>query len=286
MSTPSLEYGMARLRGAASSRRRQLGLIGVAAVVWLAVLMVLAVIGPLVAPADPNVGTLSESLQGPSFQHLLGTDISGRDILSRLIHGVRPSLLGPVIVVAIALGVGVPLALTAAWTGGRIDMIIGRLLDLQFAFPAVLIAILAVALYGPGLAPAVIALGVAYIPFAARITRSVALRERRQLYVAALEVQGCSAWAINLRHILPNLSRLIVAQATIAIAYAIVDLAALSFLGLGTQPPTADWGVMVNDGDAIARGAYGQAIATAVVIVASVVALTVVGDRLSEGDGT
>ena len=145
--------------------------------------------------------------------------------------------------------VGVPIALAAAWNGGIVDGVISRVLDVLFAFPGILLAILVISLFGAGLRSAVVALAVAHLPYLARITRGAAIRERRLPYVEALELQGFSGIRICARHLTPNLLPLIVAQACVSFGYIMIDLAALSFLGLGVQPPTADWGVMISTGE-------------------------------------
>ena len=142
---------------------------------------------------------------------------------------------------------GTLLAVIAAWRRGAVDAVISSSLDVLFAFPGILLAVLAAAVFGAGLTAASIALAVAYLPYVARVLRGAALKERSQPYVAALEVQGASATSICLRHIMPNIAPLIVAQATIMFGYAMVDLAAISFLGLGVQPPAANWGVMISE---------------------------------------
>src|SRR5262249_9168756 len=168
-------------------------------------------------------------------------------LLSRLLVGARTTILRPLAVVTIAIGVGTGVAVSTAWLGGWFDAAVSTVVDVLFAFPGILLAVLAAAVFGPGLKAAVIALSIAYTPFVARILRGAALRERAQQYVAALEVQGLTGVAICLRHLVPNVFPLIVAQATILFGYAMVDLAAISFLGLGVQPPNPNWGVMISE---------------------------------------
>jgi peptide/nickel transport system permease protein len=261
---------------------RRLGVAGTAAIAVLGALALAALLAPLLAPHDPDAYDSSAAYAGFSFDHPLGADKLGRDLLSRLMWGARASLLGALVAVGLATAAGVPLGLALAWRGGRVDALVSRVLDVLFAFPAVLLAALAVALYGPGLEPCAIAVGIAYLPWAARNVRGAALRERSKPYVTALEVQGCSGVAICARHLLPNVTGLVTAQATVAFGYALIDIAALSFLGFGVQPPTADWGVMVNSYDAILEGHPRQALFAGGLIVASVMAATVVGSRLSE----
>lgn len=267
----------------ASGRRIRLGALGWTAVGVIALAIGIAVLAPLVSPYEPTGGSILSQLEPPSPEHLLGTDIDGNDILSRLIHGARPSLLGPLLVVTLALLLGVPLALISAWKGGTLDMVIGRSLDLIFAFPTILIAAILVLILGRGLPAAIVAISIAYIPYTARITRTAALRERNKPYIIACEVQGLSTPRIFIRHLLPNLSRFLFAQATIAFAFALIDLAALSFVGIGILPPAADWGVMVGDTSSLVQGSYTSIIAAASCILVVVAAFMIIGNRIGEG---
>ncbi|RSM65587.1 ABC transporter permease [Actinoplanes sp. ATCC 53533] len=241
----------------------------------------MALFAPLLAPADPNHGDLLSAFAAPNGTHWLGTDATGRDIASRLIFGARTSLLGPAAIVFLSLLVGIPLALAAAWHGGIVSWLITRALDIVFSIPGLLLAILTIALYGPGLWPAVLALAVSYLPYIARLTMTAAEHERRLPYIDALSVQGQSVTKIAGRHLLRNLAPIIAGQATITFAYALIDLAALSFLGLAVQAPTADWGVMLSDRDAILQRHPGQVIAAGTLVVATVLSLFVLGSRLS-----
>ena len=266
----------------ASQRRIRLGVLGWVAVAVLGIAVFVALFAPLIAPHDPTGGSILDQLQPPNPTHWLGTDVDGNDILSRLMYGARPSLLGPLLVVTLALLLGVPLALISAWKGGAFDQVIGRGLDLIFAFPTVLIAAIIILAIGRGITAAIIAVSIAYIPYTARITRAAALRERHKPYIIACEVQGLSTFRIFTRHLLPNLSRFLAAQATIAFGFALVDLAALSFVGIGILPPAPDWGVMVGDTTSLVQGSYASIAAAAVCILAVVAAFTIIGNRLSE----
>jgi peptide/nickel transport system permease protein len=260
-----------------------LGGLGTAALIICVLLALLAIVAPLIAPHDPNTVALSQAYGGGSSAHPLGTDSNGRDLLSRLIIGSRTSLLGPLIVTLMAATIGAVLALVCAWFGGWPDAAISRVLDVLFAFPGLLLAVVAVAVFGRGLPAAVIALGIAYIPYHARVTRSAALRERSMPYVSALHVQGFSGLRICTRNILPNVFPLIVAHATVAFGYAMIDLAAISFLGLGVQPPTADWGSMVSTGEpGILSGHPQESLYAGICIVIAVAAFNVLGERMSD----
>jgi peptide/nickel transport system permease protein len=242
----------------------------------------IAVASPLIAPHDPLAVDFSAVNAGSSPQHLLGTDATGRDLLSRLLVGSRTALLGAFMVVAISTVLGTALALTSAWVGGAIDQVISRFIDLLFAFPGLLLAIFATAVFGISLQTAAIALSVSYVPYMARIVRSEAIRERRLPYIQSCVAQGFSTPRVLLRHLLPALYPLIIAQVTISFAYATIDMAAISYLGLGVQQPTPDWGSMVAEGQAnIVPGYPQESLYAGICIVAVVVAFTVVGDYLS-----
>ena len=270
-------------RRADRARRRRTSPLIVACTALIAVATAIAFIGPVLAPYDPNTPQLSLYFVGPTPEHLLGFDASGRDVLSRLLVGARTSMIGPLAVTLICMTLGSLLAVTAAWRGGMYDSVISSGLDIVFAFPGILLAVLASAVFGAGLLAPVLALSVAYTPYVARVLRGAALRERAQQYVAALEVQGASSIAICLRHLIPNMLGLIVAQATTLFGYAMVDLAAISYLGLGIQPPTADWGVMVSENQqGIIQGYPIASLAAGLCIVVVVVAFNILGERLYE----
>ena len=279
MSSPVLE--LPRLNQLTRIHRR-IGTAGVVSAAFVLLLAVAALLAPWVSPYSPNAIDLFNISTGPSLHHLLGTDNLGRDLLSRIIWGARPSLIGPTLVISVAAVIAVPLAALAGWSGGMIDLVIGRFLDLLFAFPGILLAILAVALYGPGLVPCSMALALSYMPWIARVARSEILRERNKPYIKALEVQGLSGFAICARHLVPNISSTIWSQVTISFGYALIDLAALSFLGLNIQPPSADWGVMTNNETAILEGHLGQVFFPCLMIVLCVTAVTYLGKRLAD----
>jgi peptide/nickel transport system permease protein len=262
---------------------RGTGVAGMVSAAVIALATIAAVFGPLLAPFNPDLPNLSLAWVGPVGGHLLGYDFQGRDVLSRLLAGAQSSMLGPLAVVILSMAAGAVLAVVAAWRRGAADAVISSGLDILFAFPGILLAVLATAIFGAGLTAAAIALSIAYMPYVARVLRGVALRERSQPYVAALEVQGSSATTICLRHIIPNMLPLIVAQATIMFGWAMVDLAAISFLGLGVQPPAPNWGVMISENQTgILQGYPLPALSAGVCIVAVVIAFNILGERLFE----
>jgi peptide/nickel transport system permease protein len=262
---------------------RATGPAGVTSAIIIAVAAFVAIFGPLLAPYPPDLPNLSLAWVGPIAGHLLGYDFEGRDVLSRLLAGAQTAILGPLAVVIVSMTAGTLLAVLAAWRRGASDVVITSGLDILFAFPGILLAILAAAVFGAGLTAAAITLSIAYMPYVARVLRGAALKERNRPYVAALEVQGASATSICLRHLIPNIAPLMVAQATTLFGYAMVDLAAISFLGLGVQPPTANWGVMISENQAgLLEGYPLPALSAGVCLVVVVIAVNVLGERLFE----
>jgi peptide/nickel transport system permease protein len=262
---------------------RGTGVVGHLAALVIVAAAVVAVVGPWIAPHDPDHIDLSGAFAGSSPEHLLGLDSQGRDIVSRLLVGARAALLGPLVVVVLSVVIGAALAVLSAWRGGLVDQSVSAVLDVLFAFPGILIAVLVAAVFGPSLTTAALALSIAYTPYIARVIRGAAVKERGLPYIASLEVQGQPSLRICLRHLVPNVLPLIVAQATIVFGYAMVDLAAISFIGLGVQPPDTDWGLMVAGGQAgVLQGYVAEAFAAGLCIVIVVVAFNLLGERLVE----
>lgn len=253
---------------------------------FILLLVIVAIFAPWIAPDNPNTANILGGNLGPSSQHLLGTDSFGRDLLSRLIYGARLSLLGPTLIILIATTVGTVLAISAAWFGGIFDQVVSRVADILFAFPGLIMAMLAVAMFGPGLVAPVIALSISYTPNLMRVIRAEAIRQRNLPYVAACYVEGLPARTICGRHLLPNVTPLLLVQATLSFGYALVDLAAISYLGLGVQPPTAEWGLMVSTGQSsILAGHPQESLYAGVMIILTVVAFNLLGDRLATRRG-
>lgn len=246
------------------------------------VLAVAALLGPWLAPYDPN-----ELYTGPvngasSLAHPFGTDDVGRDILSRVLAGAQASVFAPIAVVALSTPLGVGLSLIGAWFGGWVSGGIARLIDVIFAIPGLVIAVLAVALFGKGLTAPIIALSIAYVPVVTRLSQTAAARELGKPYIAALRVQGVSSLAICFRHLVPALLPIVAAQMAVGFGYAMLDLAAISFLGLGQQPPTPDWGSMIATGQAgILAGAPEQSVFPAILVVITVLAVGIIGARVT-----
>src|SRR4029077_21001906 len=218
----------------------------VAGLVVISIFILLAIFAPLIAPFDPIATSWSLVRKAPSAQHWFGTDELGRDVLARVIYGTRASLLAGAISVSIALAVGVPLGLISGYRGGFIDALISRITDAMLACPFLILAIALAAFLGPSLGNAMIAIGVTATPIFVRLTRGQVMSVKVEDYVEAARAMGNPRWRIALFHILPNILPALLVQATLAIAAAIIAEAALSFLGLGQQPPAPSWGSMLN----------------------------------------
>ncbi|MFI0976312.1 ABC transporter permease [Streptomyces sp. NPDC021093] len=253
----------------------------------LALVVLAAVFAPFVAPYAPDAIDLSASLVGTGAEHLLGTDSSGQDLLSRVLHGARTSLIAPILLLAIAALLGVTLGTLAAWRGGWTDTLVSRLTDVMYAFPGLLFTVLIIAVFGAGITTSVLALGLAYTPTVAKYTRSVALAERRKPYIDAYRVQGMGGIRICARHLVPNLGRSVLGYLVVLFGEALMSLATLSYLGFGTQPPSSDWGLMVQEGQAaVVQGALLPALVPGVAIALVVVSFNVVGVRAADRLGS
>jgi len=256
-----------------------------AAVVGLIIilfLMVLAILGPLVMPYDPNFSDMTMSFIHPNAQHWFGTDQLGRDILSRIIAGTRISLTVGLSAVAIALTIGVVLGSIAGYFGGKLDTIIMRIMDMMLSIPSILLAITFMAALGKGIDKAVIAIGLVSIPEYARIVRGSILSVKENDYVQAARVIGNKDSRIIFKHILPNVLSSIVVRATLGISSAVLDTSALGFLGLGVQPPAAEWGDMLGRARGFIFTAPYTLIFPGVAITITVLAFNLLGDGLRD----
>jgi len=260
-------------------RRHKLAIFGLFLFIGL---VLIAAFAPWLVPYDPNEQNFPESLQPPSARHLMGTDEFGRDILSRIIFGARMSLQVGVISVGIALSCGVVLGSTAGYAGGWMDNVIMRVMDIMLAFPAILLAIAIMAVLGPGLKNAMVAIGIVAIPQYARIVRGSILAVRENDYVEAARAIGCNHLTIIRRHILPNVLAPIIVRATLGTSEAILEAAALGFLGLGVQPPTSEWGTMLSRAQRFIYTAPYIATFPGVAITVTVLGLNLFGDGLRD----
>ena len=212
------------------------------------IFIVVAILAPLVAPYDPYKNNLANTLATPSAEHFFGTDELGRDIFSRVVYGSRLSLLEGLFSVMIAMLIGVPIGIISGYVGGRTDTILMRLIDILLAFPGVLLAIAIISVLGPSLINAMIAVGIYSVPIFARLARGSTLAVKEEPFVEACRAAGMSNLRILYRHIYPNISAHIYVLATLRVAIAILTAASLSFLGLGAQPPSPEWGAMLSNG--------------------------------------
>jgi peptide/nickel transport system permease protein len=242
----------------------------------------IAVMAPTIAPQGYDQENLLGRLKAPSAAHWLGTDELGRDVLSRVIYGARISMTVGLVAVAGALGTGALLGIAAGYLGGRVEGAIMRAMDVMLAFPSVILAIGIVALRGPGLNNTILAVSVVNVPVYARVARASTLAIKEQEYVTAARALGARSWRILLRAILPNAASPLVVQATLGVAGAILDAAALGFLGLGAQPPTPEWGAMLSDSYKYLLTAFWAALAPGVAIALVVLSFNLAGDGLHD----
>jgi len=247
---------------------------------FVAVLLLAAVAPGLLAPFDPLAIAPTDAFSPPSATHPLGTDESGRDVLSRVIAGAGASLLIGVSATAIGLALGAVLGVIAAFGGRFVDGLIGRVLEVLFAFPALLLALLVIVVTGPGVVPATIAVGLSTAPGYARILRTQLLGIRESGYVEAARVLGHGPARILLRHVLPNTFAPLAVLATLGVGQAIVWASALSYLGLGAEPPAPEWGAMLSAGRTYLASAWWLTVFPGLVIVLTTIATTVLGGRL------
>ncbi|WP_280680074.1 ABC transporter permease [Cryobacterium sp. CG_9.6] len=244
----------------------------------LALFLVTAAIAPgLVAPGDPLAIDPLSAFTPPSFGHVFGTDESGRDIYTRVVHGTGSSLLIGVAATAIGLGLGLVLGVCAGMLGRVVDFTVNRLLEVLFAFPGLLLALVFILIFGPGVATATIAVGLSTAPGYARIIRAQIVTVRSSAFVEAATVQGLSRARILTRHILPNTLMPLLVLGTLGVGQAIVWAATLSYLGLGAKPPTAEWGAMLSAGRTYITSAWWMSFFPGLFIVLTAVTATVLG---------
>ena len=250
--------------------------------VLVAIVVGLALLSYLWTPHSPTELDIPHKLQPPSASHWLGTDSLGRDIATLVIVGSRVSIAVGLIAVGIGIAFGVALGLLAAVQRGWVEEVVMRLADFTFAFPALLSAIMLTAIYGPGLVTSIVAIGIFNIPVFARITRASALVVRSREFVTAARALGKGEWRITIEHVLPNIAAILIVQATIQFALAILAEAALSYLGLGTQPPTPSWGRMLNEAQQQLFQAPQLAVYPGIAIALTVLGLNLLGDGLRD----
>ncbi|OEZ28625.1 ABC transporter permease subunit [Variovorax boronicumulans] len=256
--------------------------------VTIVVLLLVALFAPWIAPHAPNETNAAAFLKPPAWQeggswtYLLGTDAIGRDILSRLMHGARLSLSIGVAVVALSVVVGVVLGLVAGFFRGAMEIAIMRMMDIILTMPSLLMAIVIVAILGPGLVNAMLAVAIVVLPHYVRITRATVIAEVSRDYVTAARVSGASTLRLMFREVLPNCSAPLIVQASLGVSTAILDAAALGFIGLGAQPPSPEWGTMLADAREFVLRAWWVVTFPGLAILAAVLAFNLLGDGLRD----
>ena len=272
----------------ASARRRGLparlarNKLAAAGASVLFLLAIVALTAPLISPEDPDRTAPREALRAPTWDHLFGTDQFGRDNFSRVLYGARLSLLVGFISVSIAVVAGTLVGLISGYYGRWVDSILMRLIDIMLAFPGILLALALVSVLGPSLRNLMIAVGISSVPTYARLVRGSVLSAKENVYVEAARVIGCTDVAIMRRHVLPNVVAPIIVVATLGIAAAILWAAALSFLGLGSQPPTPEWGRMLSEGRNYLREQWWIATFPGLAIMITVLSMNLLGDGLRD----
>lgn len=251
---------------------------GSAIILLIACLMV--IFAPLIAQYDPNELDMTAVLQGCSEKHWFGTDMQGRDIFSRILYGGRTAMLSPILVVFISTALGVPIGLFCGFFGGKIDNFIMRICDVVLSIPVLLLALITVSIFGRGITNSIIILGIFYVPLMARMVRSSTIVQKEQAYIEACYALGYSKGRIIFKHILPNCISTVLVQSTLNLGYSMLDLAGLSFLGLGVQPPNADWGTMIAEGRQVFTMSPNTCLASGFAIMVVVICFNLLGDGL------
>jgi len=260
----------------------------VAGLVFMVVLVLVAVFAPLVAPHAPDVQNRDALLMPPFWEsggsatYLLGTDAVGRDILSRLIYGARYSLFIGLFVVTLALAAGLLLGTVSGYVGGWVDTVVMRVMDVVLAFPGLLLALVLVAILGPGLMNAMIAITLVLLPHFVRLTRAAVMTERDKDYVVAVRTAGAGPIRIMVKTVLPNCLAPLIVQTTLSFSNAILEAAALGFLGMGAQPPTPEWGTMLAEAREFILRAWWVVTFPGLAILLTVLAINLVGDGLRD----
>lgn len=276
---PEVDEGSGRI---ASWRLLAGNPVTLVSVLVLAAICGVALLAPWIVPYGVNETDMSRALQAPSTSHWMGTDDLGRDVLTRIVIASATSLKIAVISVVFAFVLGVPIGIISGYAGGIIDTVLMRCVDVMFAFPVLLLALAIVAILSPGELTTMIAIGVVFTPIFARVARASTLSVRTEPFVQVSKTMGTPAWWILLRHVLPNITGPIVVQTSLSLAFAILSEAALSFLGLGIQPPNPSWGGMLFDAQGFMAQAWWMSVFPGVAIFVTVMAFNLLGDGLRD----
>ena len=255
---------------------------GIFSSVVILIMLLAAITGPLWVPYGVNDVDIPSMLNAPSAEHLFGTDELGRDIFTRVVLAAGISMRVSLASVAIALFLGALAGMLSGYFGGLADALLMRIVDVMFAFPVLLLALAVVAILGPGVNTVIIAIAVVYIPIFARIARSATVAVSQEPYIKASQVTGARAPRILLQHVLPNIAAPLIVQTSVSLAFAILSEAALSFLGLGAQPPDPTWGRMLFDAKGYLVQAWWMAVLPGIVVVLTVLAFNLLGDNLRD----
>ena len=248
----------------------------------LAIVALLAILAPAIAPYAPNAIDFSDKLKQPGWDHLMGTDSLGRDIFSRVLLGTQTSLMIGVSVLVVSMVIGVPIGLAAGYFGGRVDSILMRVADVFLAFPPLLLPITITAMLGAGLFNAMMALAISWFPWYARIVRASVISIKSEAYIGAARTLGLPTWRIILRHVLPNSYGPAIVQGSMDFGYAILATASLSFIGIGARPPAIEWGLMVAEARSTFLANWWTAASPGAAIFLTVLAANLVGDGLRD----
>lgn len=268
------------LLGAARPRRRRLPVFVALAFAFTILVLVLAVIGPMIANGSATGISVNAALLQPSAGHPLGTDQLGRDVLARLVVGARTGVLGPLLITVLTAVLSTVIGLFAGYFGGWLDAVVSRLVDVVYSLPNLLVAIVVVGVLGGGYALAITVLVVLAVPYNVRYIRAATLEQRSLPYVEAARGLGLSRTTVAVRHVLPNLTTVIISTVALRFTFAVVDLATISFLGLGVPPGTPDWGTMLSDSRATVFITPWPMIGPLVMIALTVISANVLGDWL------
>ena len=279
---PRLKWQLLRARLADQAGDFVKNRLALAGIIIVALVVIVAVLAPAIERYDPLQQNIGDRLHRPDVEHFFGTDHMGRDVWARIVHGARIALLVGLIAVGIGIGAGTPIGALSGYYRGKVDEVIMRVMDSLLAFPPILMALVVVTILGPGLFTTMIAIGIVYIPRFARVTRGSVLAEREKEYVEAARMVGESNFSILFRQILPNTLSPLIVQATVFIAYAILTEAALSFLGLGIQPPNPSWGSMLNEAKVFIESDPHLAIVPGLAISITVLGFNLFGDGLRD----